>query len=243
MTTKASVHTKAPENRPGIPRHVAIIMDGNGRWARRRGLPRLAGHRAGTKIIHSVVRQFGDRGVEFLTLYVFSSENWTRPKGEVRGLWSLLAEVVRHEINQFHSENIKLINIGREDRLGSRLREEMIRGRELTAGNTGLTLIVALDYGSRPELVRAMRALVSRGVSPEDVTEETISQELYTSGIPDPDLIVRTGGEMRLSNFLLWQTAYAEFYATETCWPDFDTAEIDEALHSYTKRQRRYGGL
>ena len=243
MTTEAEVRAEAPQDRPVVPRHVAIIMDGNGRWAKRRGLPRLAGHRAGTKIIRNVVRHFTERGVEFLTLYVFSNENWNRPRDEVRGLWTLLGQVVRREISHFHSRNVRLINIGREDRLAPRLREEMIRGRELTQGNTGLTLMIALDYGSRPELVKAVQRLVASGVSPEDVTEEAISRELYTGGIPDPDLIVRTGGEMRLSNFLLWQAAYAEFYATEACWPDFDEAEIDQALDAYANRQRRYGGL
>ena len=243
MTIEAEARAKAPQGRSAIPRHVAIIMDGNGRWAKRRGLPRLAGHRAGSKIIREVVRHFSERGVEFLTLYVFSNENWNRPKGEVRGLWTLLAELVKHEIDYFHSQNVRLINIGREDRLDNGLRGGMIRGRELTARNSGLTLVVALDYGSRPELVRAAQALIASGVAPEDVTEEAIAHQLYTADIPDPDLIVRTGGEMRLSNFLLWQSAYAEFYATEACWPDFDETEITLALDSYANRQRRYGGL
>ena len=243
MTTEVEVRAEAPGERPAAPRHVALIMDGNGRWAKRRGLPRLAGHRAGVKIIRDVVGGFAERGVEVLTLYAFSSENWTRPDAEVRGLLDLLAQAVPREVPYFHERNIRLMNIGREDRLSPGLRDKLVRARERTAGNTGLTLVVALDYGSRSELVRAARRLVASGASPEDVTEEAIARELYTGGLPDPDLIIRTSGEMRLSNFLLWQAAYAEIYTTQACWPDFDESELDRALADYASRQRRYGGL
>ena len=243
MTTEVEPRADASRERPAAPRHVAVIMDGNGRWAKRRGLPRLAGHRAGVKIIREIVGAFDKRGVEVLTLYAFSSENWTRPDAEVRGLLDLLTEAVPREAPYFHERNIRLMNIGREDRLSPDLRDKLIAARDKTAANTGLTLVVALDYGSRSELVRAARRLVASGAAPEDITEEAIARELYTGGLPDPDLIIRTGGEMRLSNFLLWQAAYSEIYTTQACWPDFDEPEIERALTDYASRQRRYGGL
>lgn len=223
------------------PQHVAVIMDGNGRWAQERGLPRLAGHRAGTKILRRVVQHFADRGVAYLTLYAFSTENWGRPRREVSGIWRLLAQVLRREVATMHTRGVRFRHIGRIDRLNPKVQQVVQDAIALTQDNSGITLTVALDYGSRPEITRAVQAIVQSGVNPDDITEETVSAALYTAGMPDPDLIIRTGGETRLSNFLLWQSAYAEFYSTERCWPDFDEATIDEALAAYSHRQRRFG--
>ena len=225
------------------PQHVAIIMDGNGRWAEKRGLPRLMGHEAGGDNIHPVVKIFADHGVKYLTIFAFSSENWNRPRVEVVGLLTLLARRIDKEARAFHQENIRLIHLGKLDNLSQKLRQKIAAAIELTKNNSGLTLCLAFDYGGRAEIVRVVRRIIKENI-PDDKLDETIfSQYLYTAGIPDPDLIIRTGGEVRLSNFLLWQAAYSELYFTPVLWPDFGQKEIEEALFEYKRRQRRFGNV
>ncbi len=226
-----------------IPIHVAIIMDGNGRWAKERGLPRLAGHKAGGENIRPVVRVFSEHGVKYLTLYAFSTENWTRPVQEVSGLLGLLGRRIDQETEAFHEDNVRLVHIGRVDRLSKKIRQKVKDAVELTGNNTGLTLCLAFDYGGRDEIVQAARRIAEDGVSGDRIDESVFEQYLYSSGVPDPDLLIRTGGETRLSNFLLWQTAYSEFYFTPVLWPDFGPKEIEEALSEYGRRQRRFGRI
>ncbi len=225
------------------PQHVAIIMDGNGRWAKGRGLPRLMGHKAGGENIGPVVKIFADHGVRYLTLYAFSTENWNRPKVEVAGLLSLLTKRIDKETRLFHEGNVRLVHIGRVDRLSQKLRQKIEAATELTKSNTGLTLCLAFDYGGRDEIVQAARRLSSDNIPDSMIDETLLSQFLYTAGIPDPDLIIRTGGEIRLSNFLLWQAAYSELYFTPVLWPDFGQKEIGEALSEYEQRRRRFGSV
>ncbi|MDM7998528.1 MAG: polyprenyl diphosphate synthase [Dehalococcoidia bacterium] len=224
-----------------LPTHVAIIMDGNVRWAEARHLSRLKGHRAGTENIRRVVEAFGKSGVKYLTLYAFSTENWQRPKSEVRELLQILASVIGRETREMHKRGIKLRHLGRLDRLPPRLQEEVLKSIELTKNNSRMTLSVAFDYGGRAEIMEATRQMLRDKVSPEAVDETLFSQYLYTSGLPDPDLIIRTAGEMRLSNFLLWQSAYSEYYFTPVFWPDFDTEEVRKALLAYSQRARNFG--
>ena len=216
-------------------------MDGNGRWAKDRGKPRTEGHRAGTKNVMRVLRCLRDRGVRCVTLFAFSTENWARPRPEVEAIFELLAESLRNETQTLHAEGVRIKHLGRTDRLSPALADEIRRSVELTRNNDGLTLGVAFDYGGRSELVDAVRGIISDGLEPEAVTDEAITRRLYTEGMPDPDLIIRTAGEMRLSNFLLWQAAYAEYYSTEVLWPDFDETETIRALEAYAHRRRRYG--
>jgi undecaprenyl diphosphate synthase len=223
------------------PRHVAIVMDGNGRWAAKRGLPRLAGHEAGGENIHPVVRIFADCGVKYLTLYAFSTENWNRPRAEVAGLLGLLARKIDKETQAFHKENVRMLHLGRLDRLSRRLREKVRAAVELTKNNTGLTLCLAFDYGGRDEIVQAARGVANAGIAGDDIDESVFARYLYLPDIPDPDLVIRTGGESRLSNFLLWQVAYSELYFTPVLWPDFGGKDIQEALSEYKRRQRRFG--
>ncbi|MCD6391330.1 MAG: di-trans,poly-cis-decaprenylcistransferase [Dehalococcoidia bacterium] len=225
------------------PQHVAIIMDGNGRWAKKHGLPRLAGHEAGGKNIRPVVKIFADYGVRYLTLYAFSTENWRRPRIEVAGLLGLLAKKINQETQAFHQENIRLVHLGRLDRLSPKLREKVKAAVELTKSNTGLTLCLAFDYGSRDEIVQAVRRIADTGIPGDDIDESMFASYLYVPEIPDPDLIIRTGGESRLSNFLLWQAAYSELYFTQVLWPDFGRKQIEEALSEYKHRQRRFGKI
>lgn len=225
------------------PVHVAIIMDGNGRWAERRRLPRLSGHRAGTENIRPVARCFAEQGVKHLTLFAFSTENWTRPDHEVAGLFELLAQVIDAQTQELHAEGVRLRHLGRLDRLPESLQSAIASAVALTRDNDGFHLSVAFDYGGRDEILHAVRRLLAAGVAPEDLDETSLSQHLYTYGVPDPDLIIRTAGEMRLSNFLLWQGAYAEHYVTEACWPDFDRAEAVRALEAYRGRRRSFGGM
>jgi len=230
-----------------LPQHVAIIMDGNGRWARRRHLPRVAGHRAGVSSARTVIETCARLHIPALTLYAFSMENWRRPKAETDFLMRLLREYLRKELPVIHKNNIRLIIIGRAEDLPLAVREDVTRAMELTQRNTGMSLAVALNYGGRAELVDAFNRILDsvrhNGLAGARVDEETISQHLYTAGLPDPDLLIRTSGEMRVSNFLLWQIAYAEIYVTETLWPDFTRAQLYEALLDFQKRERRYGGL
>ncbi len=226
-----------------IPNHVAIIMDGNGRWARRRGLPRLAGHRAGTENIRRVIEVFASYRLKNLTLYAFSTENWNRPQSEVRGLFRLLEEAIDREAKALHQNGIRIRHLGRLGNLSPKLQRRIQEVIELTKNNATLTLSLAFNYGGRAEILDAVRRLVSDGVPAESIDEPLLSRYLYTFDLPDPDLVIRTAGEMRLSNFLLWQTAYSEYYSTPTLWPDFAQEDIEQALLSYSKRQRRFGGL
>lgn len=230
-----------------LPAHVAIIMDGNGRWAKQRGLPRIQGHRAGADSARAVIRAAGEFGIKYLTLYAFSLENWNRPKDEVDTLMKYLAHYLETEFDELNRNNVRLEVIGRIERLPEFVREKLNRTRLALAKNTGLTLIMALSYGSRTELVDAMRGIaqkVERGkLKPDEITEETISQHLYTHAWPDPDLLIRTSGEMRVSNFLLWQISYAELVVTPTFWPDFRQQQFQAALAEYQRRHRRFGAL
>lgn len=225
------------------PQHVAIIMDGNGRWAKKRGLPRIAGHNAGGENIRPVVKIFADYGLKYLTLYMFSTENWNRPRIEVAGLLTLLGRKIDQETQAFHQENIRLLHLGRQDRLPQRLKKKVQGAAELTKNNTGLTLCLAFDYGGRDEIVQAVKHIARADVLPDNIDEALFGRYLYIPDIPDPDLLIRTGGEHRLSNFLLWQTAYSELYFTPVLWPDFGREDIEEALSEYKRRQRRFGKI
>jgi undecaprenyl diphosphate synthase len=226
-----------------IPTHIAIIMDGNGRWAAARGLPRLAGHRAGTENLRRVIRACVEFGIQYLTIYAFSTENWGRPKDEVEGLMQIVEDVIDKELSELNKEGVQLRHIGRLEHVNPSLRNKVLSAVELTRNNTRLKLNIAFNYGGRDEIVCAIRAMLNNGVKPEDVNEELISQYMFTAGIPDPDLIVRTSGEMRISNFLIWQSAYSEWYVTNSYWPDFDKEELRKALVDYNQRERRFGRL
>jgi undecaprenyl diphosphate synthase len=226
-----------------IPQHVAIIMDGNGRWARKRGLPRLAGHRAGTENVRRIVEACGNAGVKVLTLYAFSTENWSRPREEVDGLMSILSQTVDREVETLRKNGVQLRHFGELGGLPSNLQDRIRKAVALTASGDRLVLSIALNYGGRREIMEAVRRMVADGLSAEEMTEESLAQRLYTAGLPDPDLIIRTAGEMRLSNFLVWQAAYSEFYATPVYWPDFGPQELHQALAAYGQRVRKFGGL
>jgi undecaprenyl diphosphate synthase len=226
-----------------LPRHVAVIMDGNGRWAKERGLSRQAGHRAGTENIRRLIEAFGERGVEYLTLYAFSTENWARPRREVSTLIKLLGRVLERELMALHENGVRLVHIGSLDPLSSELQKKVCDAIALTKDNKRMTVCLAFNYGGRAEILEAVRRIVAKGIPASEITESVLAANLDTRGIPDPDLIIRTAGEMRLSNFLLWQAAYAEYYTTPTYWPDFDEAEIDRALAAYAARERRFGGV
>ena len=226
-----------------IPNHVAIIMDGNGRWAEQRGLPRIAGHRAGTENIRQAIRCLAEHGVHYITLFAFSTENWNRPASEVKGLFRILGRAIDRETDIFHEHGVRLFLLGRVDRLSDRLQRKVKHAIELTKDNTEMTLSVAFDYGGRAEILDAVKRIIQDGIPPQEIDESLLNSYLYTAGLPDPDLIIRTGGEMRLSNFLLWQSAYSEYYATPTFWPDFGSEEIERALVAYAQRERRFGGL
>jgi undecaprenyl diphosphate synthase len=226
-----------------LPRHIAVIMDGNGRWARERRLPRAAGHRAGIDAVREIVEVCARLELDVLTLYAFSKENWKRPRSEVKTLMTLLKEYVRRELDSLRDNNIKLRIIGRMADLPEGAQQELERALEQTRDNSGLQLNIALSYGGRSEIVEACRAIVESGVRPDEVDEQLVASHLSTSGQPDPDLLIRTSGELRVSNFLLWQIAYAEMWVTETRWPDFRRLHLFQALLDYQRRERRYGGL
>jgi undecaprenyl diphosphate synthase len=226
-----------------LPGHVAIIMDGNGRWASQRRLPRVAGHRAGITAVREVVETAARLGIGVLTLYAFSQENWKRPRSEVDTLMDLLKEYVRKELHTLVDNNIRLRVIGRMGDLAPAVQEELRRALEATADKSGLVFNIALSYGGRAELVDACRALIREGIEADEVDETSIAARLYTAGQPDPDLLIRTSGELRISNFLLWQVAYSEIWVTPTLWPDFRRRHLLEALLDYQRRERRYGGL
>lgn len=241
MRLKASDSPAAASAR--TPRHVAIIMDGNGRWATSRRLSRSEGHRAGVGNIRRTIKAFAEAGVEYLTLYAFSTENWGRPTDEVDALISIMLDVIGPESENLHQEGVRIKHIGSLERLPDNLRHAIRNSTEMTRRNSRLTLCVAFNYGSRAEIINAVRKMLADGVKPESVDEELFGSYLDTADIPDPDLIIRTAGEMRLSNFLLWQAAYAEFYSASALWPDFDETEVEKALRSYAARERRFGRL
>lgn len=226
-----------------IPLHVAIIMDGNGRWAAARGLPRLAGHRAGTENLRRVITASVELGIEYLTIYAFSTENWGRPQDEVKGLMMILEDVIDKELSELHEQGVQLRHVGHLEGLNTKLREKVIKAVTQTKDNSRLILNVAFNYGGRDEIICAIQNMIKDGVKPEDVSEELFNQYLFTKGTPDPDLIIRTSGEMRTSNFLIWQAAYSELYITPTYWPDFNKEELCKALAAYSSRDRRFGRL
>jgi undecaprenyl diphosphate synthase len=226
-----------------LPRHVAVIMDGNGRWAAQRHLPRVEGHRAGIDAVRDVVETSARLGINVLTLYAFSVENWKRPAAEVSTLMLLLKRYLRLELNTLLRNNIRFNVIGRVQDLAADVRTELKMAEQKTAGNAGMLFNIALNYGGRAEIVEAARALIASGVQPDDLDEQRFAGFLYTAGQPDPDLLIRTSGEMRVSNFLLWQIAYAEIWVTDTLWPDFRKRDLFEAILAYQKRDRRYGGI
>jgi len=225
-----------------VPAHVAIVMDGNGRWARAHGLPRTKGHRKGVDRIHPVALACSQRGIQYLTLYAFSTENWRRPRAEVAALLRLLGTMIDDEAQTCLRDNLRLRLVGTVERLSPALQQKVEAAVSLNCNNTGLTLCLAFDYGSRDEVVRVANALAAQAVRPEDVTEELLSRNLLTAGMPDVDLLVRCGGELRLSNFLMWQSAYAELYFTDVLWPDFGEQELDAALAAFAARSRHFGG-
>ena len=226
-----------------VPRHVAIIMDGNGRWAKARGLPRLAGHRAGTENLKPILEACVEFGIEFLTIWAFSTENWRRPEEEVKGLLRILEFMIRRELQELHKQGVKLSHLGRLDRLPKRLQKQILDAIELTKDNHRIGLNVAFDYGGRAEIVRALKQIIHDGIPADQVNEELISSYMYTAEQPDPDLIIRTSGELRTSGFMLWQSAYTEYYITPTLWPDFNPEELYQALVAFNQRDRRYGGV
>lgn len=231
------------ENSSRVPVHVGIIMDGNGRWATQRGLPRLAGHRAGTKNLRLVIRAAAKAGIKHLTFYAFSTENWSRPEDEVGGLMGLLGEFIETETPELHKEGARLLHIGHLEHLEPKLRQKIENAIELTKNNTRIDVILAFSYGGRDEIVNAVKKIVAAGTSAEEIDQQTLSENMFTAGIPDPDLIIRTSGEQRTSNFLTWQSVYSEWAFPEVLWPDFDEAALNQVLEDYAKRDRRFGGL
>lgn len=225
-----------------LPRHIAIIMDGNGRWAKKRSLPRSAGHVAGAKTFRTIARYCNKIGLEYLTVYAFSTENWKRPNDEVEGIMNLLRDYLKDAKN-FKDENIKVKFIGNFEPLDEDIRELMREDEEGSREATGLKLNIAINYGGRDEIVNAVRKIVSEGVTPDSITEETISQHLYTEGIPDPDFIIRPSGEYRLSNYLIWQSAYSEYWFSDILWPDFKPKHLEQAIEEFNHRNRRFGGI
>ena len=243
MARAAQTSSEVEHKFTQVPVHVAIIMDGNGRWAEQQGLPRLEGHRAGADNLRRVADTLAHYGVKYLTLYTFSTENWGRPRGEIRGLFKILREVIDRDTQSMHQEGIRIRLLGTLDRVPKKLQQAIQRAIELTRDNTGMTVNFALNYGGRAEIINAISRIIAQGIPSKNINETLFRQFLYTYDIPDPDIIIRTGGDMRLSNFLLWQAAYSEFYFTPTFWPDFDKEEIERALTAYSQRQRKFGRL
>lgn len=245
--TKGESNIESNLNKDNIPKHIAIIMDGNGRWAKQKKLPRTLGHKAGVETIREIVKECSNLGVKILTLYAFSTENWKRPKEEVGALMKLLVEYLKKELKELHEENVIIRTIGDISKLPKICQQELTNAYNTTKNNTGLILNLALNYGGRDEIINAMKeigAKIKEGIlSPEDINEEVISQVLYTKNLSDPDIIIRTAGEQRLSNFLLWQCAYSEFWYTDIKWPDFKKDDLCKAIYDYQNRDRRFGGL
>ena len=239
-------HTRPPAQ-PTVPVHVAIIMDGNGRWARQRHLPRVEGHRQGAESVRAIVRAAGEAGIKYLTLYAFSVENWNRPKDEVDTLMKYLARYLKNEIGELNKNNVRLEAIGQIYRLPEAVQSQLEKTKQALSKNSGLTLTLALSYGGRTEIVEAVRAIATKvqegKLEAAEINEQVIAQHLYTKNMPDPDLLIRTSGEMRVSNFLLWQISYAELVVTPTLWPDFRKAQLQEAVEEYARRHRRFGGV
>lgn len=246
MTSAQTLHL-SPEAKASLPRHVAVIMDGNGRWAKERNLPRAEGHRAGAESARVIIRTAGELGIKYLTLYAFSVENWNRPKEEVDALMKYLVHYLKTETPELNKNNVRLEIIGQGYRLPEAVQEHLRRSVATLAKNNGLTLIMALSYGARTEIVDAVRSIAQKAkageLDPADITEQVFAQHLYTRNLPDPDLLIRTSGEMRLSNFLLWQISYTELLVTQTLWPDFRKPQFYAALEEYNRRHRRFGGL
>jgi undecaprenyl diphosphate synthase len=226
-----------------VPQHVAIIMDGNGRWAKARGLPRLKGHQAGTENLRPILRASAEFGIQTLTVWAFSTENWRRPRAEVTGLLRILQQMIKRELQELHREGVRIRHIGRLDRMPAHLQKQVLAAIELTRNNDQIVLNVAFDYGGRAEMIQAVQRIILAGIPAEQVDEALLSGYLYTAGLPDPDLIIRTSGEMRTSGFMLWQSAYSEYYVTPTFWPDFNRDELYQALQAYDQRDRRFGGI
>ena len=239
MANKALSIQDIPAER--IPRHIAIIMDGNGRWAKKRGMPRLYGHSAGVEALRGIIKACVEFGVKYLTIYAFSTENWGRPEDEVNGLEKLFHQAFTNEFLELRKEGVRIIHLGQREGIPQDLLDEIDEAVEQSKTNDRLVLSVGLNYGSRNEIMHAVRRMIADGVKPEDVTEKSISDYLFTAGTPDPDLVIRTSGEQRLSNFLLWQTAYSEWEFPETLWPDFNREELLKAIYEYSKRDRRFG--
>ena len=242
-STKAMPDNSVSMESTSIPAHVAIIMDGNRRWAEQRGLPRLEGHRHGLENMRSVIAYLRERKVKYVTIFAFSTENWNRPRDEVLGLLRLLQDRIDKEALEFHKNRVKLRHLGGLEGLSPRLQAAIVKALELTKNNTGLTLSFAFNYGGRSEIINAVRQVMSEGISIDKVDENLFTRYLYTAELPDVDLLIRTGGELRISNFLIWQTAYSEYYFTEVLWPDFNVKEAEKALQAYSHRQRRFGRL
>ena len=226
-----------------VPAHIAIIMDGNGRWAQEQGKPRNYGHQAGRDNVRRIIEACADVGIRYLTLYAFSTENWKRPVSEVRNLMNLFESATDRDIKELDENDVKVRHLGSLQGLSALLRNKIQRAIDRTAGNERITVLIALNYGGRAEIVDAVQQMIREGISAKEITEEAISAHLGTAGIPDPDLVIRTAGEMRLSNFLIWQAAYAEYYVTDAYWPDFDRQELYKALEAYSQRKRRFGQL
>lgn len=234
-------------SKENIPQHIAIIMDGNGRWAKQKGKARIEGHRAGIHVVRNIVRACGELGVRYLTLYSFSIENWSRPRQEVQALMLLLRRFLKSELKELMSNDVRFMAIGRIKDLPKAVRDELSSVTEKTKNNRGLTLVLALSYGGRAEIVDAVKEIAAKAISSmvnlDDIDEKMISEHLYTLNIPDPDLLIRTSGEMRVSNFLLWQISYSEIWVTQTLWPDFTREELEQAIEEFQRRERRFGAL
>lgn len=244
MTTQADSTAQVadlPAEITAVPYHIGIIMDGNGRWAQARGMPRIAGHQAGVDNIRRILEHCVRRGVKVLTIYAFSTENWRRPPDEVSGLMRLLGLTIQRQLNELNRNGVRILHSGRMEGINKHLQKQIVHALEVTKHNDRIILNVAFNYGGRAEILDAVRHIIQDGIPPDALTEETLSSYMYIGGLPDPDLIIRTGGEWRLSNFLIWQAAYAEYYTTPTFWPDFDEAELDKALIEYSHRERRFG--
>jgi undecaprenyl diphosphate synthase len=226
-----------------FPRHVAIIMDGNGRWAKERGLPRVAGHQAGTENLRRIIRAGAKLGIKYLTFYAFSTENWSRPQAEVDGLMHILSDVIDKEMDELNQEGARLLHIGHLDGLPRSLQTKVQSAIDLTKDNERITIVLAFNYGGRDEILHAIKKMLGDGVEPEDVDDALVSSYMFTKDIPDPDLVIRTSGELRTSNFLTWQTVYSEWYFPKVYWPDFNEEELQKAVEDYQARERRFGGL
>jgi undecaprenyl diphosphate synthase len=239
---KTMVDSQDPNYLENVPAHIAIIMDGNGRWAQSHGVPRNEGHRAGTENLRRVIKGCVDYGVKYLTVYAFSTENWSRPKDEVQGLLQILGSVIDRELKELNAQGVQIRHIGRLEKLTPALRKKVTRAVEITKNNDRLVFTIAWNYGGRDEIVYAVQNIIKEGIPADEVTENHICQRLFTAGTPDPDLIIRTSGEIRGSNFLIWQSAYSEWYFPPVLWPDFDKEELRKAIVEFGRRNRRYGG-